>query len=350
MATLTSVLKLVNGSMEFVGNAHTNARNNFSHAQFERLDGALNNLEMKLQDLGATGALKAFYQLQAYLDKHDDGVRGALKEGKGFKLTVKEWLRDIKDLARDHVNKQQDHHDDHPLPVTQLNASLAEEGNNGSGNMWVGSGIPVTDFQKQATGAFEVALNGNYRQGDTVKAFSVDQKGAVHFDLPGGTQVVDPAHNVPSDNPNRAAASFNYSVTIDDDGPYGSWGAFLSDNKVELKIDIDPSSGVSYLTLGLFHDEDLGTGSADTYWATKFADGTPDQIIIADDAGNDHASQNSQNMVFYKAVIEAFTGQEYDYDGIHTIEMVVTNIHTGQVEADLTTVHHLGGTGLLLAA
>ena len=246
-----------------------------------------------------------------------------------------------------------------PLPKTVLNADLADEGINGSGNMHVGSGIPVHLFQKQQANAggidFEIALSGNYRQGDTVPAFSVDQHGAVHFDLPGGTQVVDPAHSVPVAHAGRSAASWNYSFTVED----GTIQQFLLENKVEMMFDIDPTSGQEFITLRLFYDEALGTGTADTYWATTFADGTPDQIFIADDGGDNEtvhdpetgdATQNSQNWKFYDGFIDGDPNvdgnQAYDFIGEHDVDLKVSNIDTGEVLAHLKTVHHLGGYGL----
>ena len=51
----------------------------------------------------------------------------------------------------------------------------------------------------------ELGLKVHYRQGDDIIPTSIDADGTAHYTVPAGTQVVDPAHNVPVANPGRAA-------------------------------------------------------------------------------------------------------------------------------------------------
>ena len=61
------------------------------------------------------------------------------------------------------------------------------------------------------------------------------------------------------------------------------------------------------------------------------------------------AGRCDEALAFYKTAIEALTGETYNFDGQHNLDIVVTNRHTGDIEAWLKTAHHLGGTGLIEA-
>lgn len=169
-----------------------------------------------------------------------------------------------------------------PKPVydlvpTALNASLDPSATDGSGHLLVGSGIPSTGFQVQhnADAGIEGALSIVYRQGNSVEPYSVDNKGVLHFYVPEGTQVADPAHGVPVANANRAAWSFNFSVDALDAHKLGEYN-------IHLKIDIDPSSKVSYLDLQLVKAPTGWTGSESGY---VWKNAKTNEIVIADDGG-----------------------------------------------------------------
>lgn len=111
---------------------------------------------------------------------------------------------------------------------------------------------------------------------------SVDPDGTAHYEVPHGTQVVDPAHGVSSANPNRAAWNFDFSVNTGLDG-----SAKTLDN-FDFRIIIASGDGET----GTFDLQHLGPG--DTPWLNAahtagFAD---------EDGSNPQLSQNSVNLGF----------------------------------------------------
>jgi hypothetical protein len=227
------------------------------------------------------------------------------------------------------------------VPQTQINATLDPDATSG-GFMQSGTGNTITNFQIQETALFEIGLKGKYRQGNDTPAIVYDQFGVAHFDSGGGLQVIDPAHGVPVANPARSADAFDFSFLV----KTGTIEGFLLDHEVKLQIDIDPSEGTEYLELFLDYDETLGTGSANTVWKTE--SGT---VIIPDDGGDDDTSQNSQNWIFYSSLIDGDPNtpgmQAFDFEeGILNVNMIVTDISSGDVLANVQTAHHLGGYGL----
>ncbi len=388
MATNTEISNFINNKLlAFLGNFEDKANGHFNltKKQMKKLDARLDKLKDMLGDDNPE-ALDIWNKLKLNVDKHDDGKHGGVHETKAFFKGLDGDLKDIKNLVLhpdqdpvvvtvpgdppdpvivyvdrdvpgpvvivpgdppdpiiiDHIVEVPVQPDPPDLvPQTQLN-SVLDVGATSGGFMQYGGGNSADDMQIQETDLFEVGLKGKYRQGDDTPAVTVDQFGVVHFDSGGGMQVIDPAHNVPSANPNRTADSFDYSIFVKS----GTIEGFLLDHEVKLQIDIDPSEETDYVELFLDYDAVAGTGGADTVWKDK--DGN---IGIGDDGGDSDTSQNSQNWAFYSALIDGDPNtdgvQAFDFEeGILNVNLVVTEISSGDVLANVQTAHHLGGYGL----
>jgi hypothetical protein len=168
------------------------------------------------------------------------------------------------------------------------------------GNLWVGSGLPATNFimQENLEAGVEVGIKAHYRQGHDILPSYVDPKGVVHVIVPAGPQVVDPAHGVPVAHPGRAAWNFTFSVNTALPGASPT----LSNYEAELKIDLDPSEKTDYLTLKLTK---LGPPAAAPSQINGYGWKTSKGITaIGDDEGTARVTQNSQNLAFYAALID----------------------------------------------
>jgi len=111
-------------------------------------------------------------------------------------------------------------HDDHSIGTldsssydTKGTATTADD------EMYFGDGDKPTYYNISVDDKthIELGLKIHYRQGDDITPTSVDADGTAHYIVPAGTQVGG-AHNVPSDNPNRAAWNFDFSVNTGLDG------------------------------------------------------------------------------------------------------------------------------------
>jgi hypothetical protein len=145
----------------------------------------------------------------------------------------------------------------------------------GDGNLPTNYNISVDDKTD-----IELGLKIHYRQGDDITPTSVDADGTAHYEVPAGTQVVDPAHGVSSANPNRAAWNFDFSVNTGLDGSTKTLDNF------DFRITITSGDGEQ----GVFDMNHLGPGN--TPWGTLsggFAD---------EDGSNPQLSQNSVNLGF----------------------------------------------------
>ncbi len=189
----------------------------------------------------------------------------------------------------------------HGLPVTLLDATVADNATDGNGHILSGSGNPADGWETQNNGDFQLATDVHYRQGDTVQPSAVGDNGALIYNMPAGPQVADPVHDVPGANANRAATSFDYSFdTGVGTGTHQTIQQFLaSGGQFIFNIDLDPSQQNDPLTLHAVYDPTINTGGSHVIWEDQHHN-----VIIGDDAGNDYVTQNSQNYAFYQSLID----------------------------------------------
>jgi hypothetical protein len=186
------------------------------------------------------------------------------------------------------------------------------------GNLWVGSGIPATNMilRENPWAHVELAIKGMYRQGNDILPNLVDGDGIVHVEVPAGHQVIDPAHNVPGTNVNRAAWNFTYSYNVGLDGnPLD-----LDDYDAWLFVDTDPSTDTDYAKLKLTRlgpTPASGPGEPD---ANGFGWKLGAATVIGDDEGTAQVTQNSQNYAFgYNPTYAAADFPEAQFDVIMRI-------------------------------
>jgi hypothetical protein len=102
--------------------------------------------------------------------------------------------------------------------------------------MYYGTGNSITDFhiEQNNTLGFQLALKEHYRTGDDIAPTNtIGDTGAVaNFVAPAGAQIIDPAHDVSSASPNRAAWSFDFAVATGLNGAKTS----LSDFTFKLQV------------------------------------------------------------------------------------------------------------------
>jgi hypothetical protein len=186
-----------------------------------------------------------------------------------------------------------------PEGPTYLATDLPTSGEDSDhpGTMWAGSGIPTTNFvlRDYPNGGINLAIKGHYRQGADIVPTFVDDAGVIHVEVPAGHQVADPDHGVPGDRTDLARWNFAYSVDVSRKA-----GAELTSFKGELWIDIDPTEKAKYYKLRLGQVSVLDGDQASGFgWAKQGV------FIIGDDEGNANVTQNSQNLAFYDALIDA---------------------------------------------
>jgi hypothetical protein len=148
--------------------------------------------------------------------------------------------------------------------------------------MFFGDGNKPTNYNivVDEKADIELGLKIHYRTGDDIEPTSVDADGTAHYDVPAGTQVIDPDHNVSTAAPNRAAWNFDFSVNTGIDGSTNTLDQF------DFKIVITSGDG----EVGVFDMQHLADGI--TPWGT-LAGG------FADEDGTDpQLSQNSVNLGF----------------------------------------------------
>ena len=186
------------------------------------------------------------------------------------------------------------------LPSTALNSTLDVTATDGNGHTLNGSGNPAAGWETQTVGSIQLGTDVHYRTGDTVQPTAVNDDGSLVYNMPAGTQVVDPMHGVSAANPNRAATSFDYSFdTGVGPGPHQTIQDFLaSGGQFVFKIDLDPGQHNDPLTLHAVYDASSASASH-VVWET--AQG---QVVIGDDGGNAFVTQNSQNYAFFQSLID----------------------------------------------
>jgi hypothetical protein len=193
-------------------------------------------------------------------------------------------------------------HDDHTIGTLDVSsydthgtASTTDD------EMYWGDGNKPTNYNisTDSKTGIELGLKIHYRLGDDITPTSVDSDGTAHYSVPAGTQVVDPAHHVPSAAPNKAAWNFDFSVNS---GPDHTLDDF------DFRITIKSGDAGEVGTFDLQH---LGPGN--TPWLNAAHTGGFDD----EDGANTHLSQNSVNLGFNFLTsifgADAFnTGETYD--------------------------------------
>lgn len=183
-------------------------------------------------------------------------------------------------------------------------------------DMFSGTGNTAADWKivDNAKAGVELGLHVGYRQGDSITAGATDVTGATHYTVPDGQQITDPAHDVPGDNPNRAAWKVDFSV----DSSLGGSTKALDKFDFKLLLDTDPTSGVNFKELHLVNTH----GATPDGYAWVDANGNP---VIGDGAGNPahpgQIDQNSMNLDFgYWGGTGAANAPGSQYDVILTAE------------------------------
>ena len=147
----------------------------------------------------------------------------------------------------------------------------------GDGNLPTNYNISVDDKTD-----IELGVKIHYRQGDDITPTAVDADGTAHYEVPAGTQVTDPDHNVPSDNPTRAAWNFDFSVNTGLDGSTKTLDDF------DFRIIVASGDGEH----GVFDLQHVASG--DTPWSNSSGTGG----FGDEDGSNPQLSQNSVNLGF----------------------------------------------------
>lgn len=141
----------------------------------------------------------------------------------------------------------------------------------------------------------ELGLQVKERSGPSFDPTSVDANGTVHYQVPDGSQIGNPA---------RAFWSFDFSVATGLNGKTTGLGDFT----FKLLVDTDVTAATNYLQLTLVPENPLLAGApgsaSDFVWAALGAPLAP--VVIGDDGGVPGlVTQNSQNYVFYNSLIDA---------------------------------------------
>jgi hypothetical protein len=173
------------------------------------------------------------------------------------------------------------------------------------GTLWVGAGIPATNFmlKQNPDAGVELAIKAHYRQGADIRPTYVDSGGRVHVEVPSGPQVVDPAHGVSVANPARAAWNFTFSYDAALPGARPS----LDYYDAELWIDLDPSPKTKFLKLKLAKVGSPTPGPEPDRNGYGWKAGST--VVIGDDEGTQRVTQNSQNYAFYASLIDTNRSQ-----------------------------------------
>jgi hypothetical protein len=182
---------------------------------------------------------------------------------------------------------------------TKLNVALDPTATKPDGTALFGAGNPGTGWAIEEYRNFEMGVNVHYRQGAQVQPGAIKNGELVYYG-PDGAQVVDPAHNVSSAAPNRAAMSTDVSFSTGANGKPGeTLEQFLKHGEFIWRIDLDPSKKVKELELHAEYDPILNPGGSHIVWKDDHGN-----VFKKDDAGNAYTTQNSDNLSFYQAYID----------------------------------------------
>jgi hypothetical protein len=159
------------------------------------------------------------------------------------------------------------------------------------GNLFVGSGIPATNFAiaENVDAGVELGLQVIYRQGPAVASTDTYDDGVLHFVVNDGPQST--ANGSSANNVGRASWSFEYSIATGLNGATTDLGDFT----FKLLYDVDPGAAASYRTLTL---EQEATPQAAGQSGFQWRDEASGLVFIADDEGNANVTQNSENYAF----------------------------------------------------
>ena len=198
------------------------------------------------------------------------------------------------------------------------------------GFLWQGAGNPATTFQRKRNldAGVELAIKAIFRQGPDIRSTYVDADGLVHIEVPAGSQTT------PAPNANRAAWNFTYSydVALNPGNPMlDGWDA-------ELWVDLDPSEKTKYLKLKLAK---LTSPPPATPCLEPDLNGygwkSGNTVVIGDDEGTDHVTQNSQNFGFtsFRSQIDGDPNtpgiQPYNFGpGQFDVVMMIKRKHGGE--------------------
>jgi hypothetical protein len=223
-------------------------------------------------------------------------------------------------------------HDDHSIGTLDVSSydthGDADPSNDemffGDGNLPTNYNITIDDKAD-----VELGLKIHYRTGDDITPISVEADGTAHYEVPAGTQVADPAHNVSSDAPNRAAWNFDFSVNTGIDGSTNTLDDF------DFRIILSDDDG----NVQKFDLQHVASGNTpwvnDTTGAGATLGGFDDE-----DGSNPQLSQNSVNLGF--GFLQAAFGDDALAAGEHyALTLQAFDDHgkiVGQVQDDILLV------------
>jgi len=201
------------------------------------------------------------------------------------------------------------------------------------GSMYFGSGNSDQNYhlQENKSLGIELGLKEHFRTGDDIlHDNSVTGHDVADFNAPAGTQITDPAHNVSSDNANRAAWNFDFAVATGLDGQNTS----LSDFTFKLEI---TQNGTNTHTFVLNPSTHVWIDQANP--TAGF--GGDDFNHPATAAVQSHVAENSVNLAFLSNVFgplstSAAAGATYD---IH-LEAFKGNQLVGLVQDHVILTQH----------
>jgi hypothetical protein len=196
------------------------------------------------------------------------------------------------------------------------------------GNLFVGTGIPAENFgvARNETLGIELGLMVLYRQGPTVPSTDTYADGVLNFNVASGPQST--ANGSLSNNPNRAAWNFTFSVATGLNGATTD----LNDYTFQLLYDVDPGAGTSYRTLTL---EPEGTPQAAGQSGFQWRDQPFPVAYISDDEGNANVTQNSQNYAFnfYQSFLTSPYGPTNSFSGPAQFDIILRALDGTQIVA-----------------
>ena len=159
------------------------------------------------------------------------------------------------------------------------------------GNLYIGSGIPATNFgiARNMSQGVELGLMLLYRQGPTIQSSDNYADGVLNYSVASGPQST--ANGSSSNNATRAAWNFTFSIATGLNGATTN----LSNRTFQLLYDVDPGAGTNYRTLTLEPElAPQAPGQSGFQWRDQ---GTG-LVFIPDDEGTPNVTQNSENYAF----------------------------------------------------
>ncbi len=278
----------------------------------------------------------AFYQSLIDIDPHTPGIQtGDIGVDGVFDIEEQIIAPHHKVIADIHTVLQIGDGELQPdckdLPLTEINATVADNATKGNGTILNGTGNSASGWEIQNAGNIQLATDIAYRQGVTGQPAAVTDDGTLIYNMPAGSQVIDPAHGVPVARADRAATSFDWSfdTSVVSDSDHTIQKFLDGGGKFIFKIDLDPGEKNDPLVLHAVYDETINTGGSHVVWMDEH-----NNVIIADDAGNDFVTQNSQNYAFYQSLIDV----DPDTPGTQTGD--VGPAGTFEIEAKIIGSHH----------